>query len=299
MSRPRIVCVVGPTASGKTEIGVAIAEAVGGEIVSADSRQVYRGFDIGTAKPSAAERARARHHCVDLVEPDDTFDVARFRAAAAAAIADITRRGRAAIVVGGTGLYVRALLGGLCPAPPRVPAVRAVLAQLAHVDGAPALHRIAPHDVVRSVRALEVALTTGRRLSEWQDAHRFRETPYDALVIGLARPAAELAGRIEARARAMVAGGFLEEVRTLRARVSLDTPAFRAVGYREMLDYVAGDVDFDVALDAMVRATRRFAKRQRTWFRAESAVVWRHPGDDARIVAEVAAFLDGASLQKH
>jgi len=311
MSRPRIVCVVGPTASGKTEIGVAIAEAVGGEIVSADSRQVYRGFDIGTAKPSAAERARARHHCVDLVEPDDTFDVARFRAAAAAAIADITRRGRAAIVVGGTGLYVRALLGGLCPAPPRVPAVRAVLAQLAHVDGAPALHRrlvavdptaaarIAPHDVVRSVRALEVALTTGRRLSEWQDAHRFRETPYDALVIGLARPAAELAGRIEARARAMVAGGFLEEVRTLRARVSLDTPAFRAVGYREMLDCVAGDVDFDVALDAMVRATRRFAKRQRTWFRAESAVVWRHPDDDARIVAEVAAFLDGASLQKH
>jgi len=311
MSRPRIVCVVGPTASGKTEIGVAIAEAVGGEIVSADSRQVYRGFDIGTAKPSAAERARARHHCVDLVEPDDTFDVARFRAAAAAAIADITRRGRAAIVVGGTGLYVRALLGGLCPAPPRVPAVRAVLAQLAHVDGAPALHRrlvavdptaaarIAPHDVVRSVRALEVALTTGRRLSEWQDAHRFRETPYDALVIGLARPAAELAGRIEARARAMVAGGFLEEVRTLRARVSLDTPAFRAVGYREMLDCVAGDVDFDVALDAMVRATRRFAKRQRTWFRAESAVVWRHPGAAARIVAEVAAFLDGASLQKH
>ena len=311
MSRPRIVCVVGPTASGKTEIGVAIAEAVGGEIVSADSRQVYRGFDIGTAKPSAAERARARHHCVDLVEPDDTFDVARFRAAAAAAIADIRRRGRAAIVVGGTGLYVRALLGGLCPAPPRVPAVRAVLAQLAHVDGAPALHRrlvavdptaaarIAPHDVVRSVRALEVALTTGRRLSEWQDAHRFRETPYDALVIGLARPGAELAGRIEARARAMVAGGFLEEVRTLRARVSLDAPAFRAVGYREMLDCVAGDVDFDVALDAMVRATRRFAKRQRTWFRAESAVVWRHPDDDARIVAEVAAFLDGASLQKH
>jgi len=311
MSRPRIVCVVGPTASGKTEIGVAIAEAVGGEIVAADSRQVYRGFDIGTAKPSAAERARARHHCVDLVEPDDTFDVARFRAAAAAAIADITRRGRAAIVVGGTGLYVRALLGGLCPAPPRVPAVRAVLAQLAHVAGAPALHRhlvavdptaaarIAPHDVVRSVRALEVALTTGRRLSEWQDAHRFRDAPYDALVIGLARPGAELAGRIEARARAMVAGGFLEEVRTLRARVSLDAPAFRAVGYREMLGCVAGDVDFDVALDAMVRATRRFAKRQRTWFRAESAVVWRHPDDDARIVAEVAAFLDGASLQKH
>ena len=142
-------------------------------------------------------------------------------------------------------------------------------------------------------------LTTGRRLSEWQDAHRFRDAPYDALVIGLARPGAELAGRIEARARAMVAGGFLEEVRTLRARVSLDAPAFRAVGYREMLDCVAGDVDFDVALDAMVRATRRFAKRQRTWFRAESAVVWRHPGDDARIVAEVAAFLDVASLQKH
>src|SRR5438094_2071473 len=307
----RLVCIVGPTASGKSALALDLAERLGGEIVSADSRQVYRDLEIGTAKPTAAERARVPHHCLDLVAPGEAFDAARFWDAARAAIADIVRRGRVALVVGGTGLYVRALLGGLCPAPPRVPAVRAVLAQLVHVDGAPALHRrlvavdptaaarIAPYDGVRSVRALEVALTTGRRLSEWQDAHRFRETPYDALVIGLARPAAELAGRIEARARAMVAGGFLEEVRTLRARVSLDTPAFRAVGYREMLDCVAGHVDFDVALDAMVRATRRFAKRQRTWFRAESAVVWRHPGDDARIVAEVAAFLDGASLQKH
>ena len=306
--RTRLVCVVGPTASGKTALGLEVAEVLGGEIVSADSRQVYRRLEIGTAKPSAAERARVRHHCLDLVDPEETFDVARFRAAAAAAIADVERRGRVPVVVGGTGLYVRALLGGLCPAPPRVAALRESLARIVRAEGAPALHRrlgmldpasaarIAPRDAVRSVRALEVALTTGRRLSEWQAAHGFREAPYEALVIGLARPADELAARIDTRARAMVAAGLLDEVRALGARIPIDAPAFGAVGYREMLACVGGEVDLEAALAAMVRATRRFAKRQRTWFRAEAAVVWRHPDRHrARILAEAAAFLAGGA----
>src|SRR5438128_1931016 len=139
--RTRVVCVVGPTASGKTALGLELAEALGGEIVSADSRQVYRRLEIGTAKPSAAERARVRYHCLDLVDPEEAFDAARYRAAAAAAIADVERRRRVPVLVGGTGLYVRALLGGLCPAPPRVPVLREALARIARAEGAPALHR--------------------------------------------------------------------------------------------------------------------------------------------------------------
>src|SRR5437667_364209 len=206
----RLVCIVGPTASGKSALALDLAERLGAEIVSADSRQIYRDLDIGTAKPTAAERARVRHHCLDLVAPGEAFDAARFRDVARAAIADIERRGRAALVVGGTGLYVRALLGGLCPAPPRAPALRATLAQ----EDAPALHRrlgvldpvaaarIAPTDARRIVRALEVALVSGVPLSRWQAEHRFAEPAYDALVIGLARPTAELDARIAARARA-------------------------------------------------------------------------------------------------
>src|SRR3989442_642219 len=179
-----------------------------------------------------AARAGVRHHCLDLVAPDEAFDAARFRDAARAAIADIARRGRVALVVGGTGLYVRALLRGLCPAPPRAPALRAALAaedphalhrRLGVLDRAAAA-RIAPTDARRIVRALEVALVSGVPLSRWQAEHRFAETAYDALLIGLARPTAELDARIAARGRAMLEAGFLDEVRALRAR-GLGAPA--------------------------------------------------------------------------
>src|SRR5438128_2747971 len=240
----RLVCIVGPTASGKSALALDLAERLGGEIVSADSRQVYRDLEIGTAKPTAAERARVPHHCLALVAPGEAFDAARFRDAARAAIADIVRRDRVALVVGGTGLYVRALLGGLCPAPPRVPALRAALAE----EAAPALHRrlraldpaaaarIAPGDRVRIVRALEVALVSGVPLSRWQAEHRFGEPAYDALLIGLARPTAELDARIAARARPMLEAGFLDEVRALRGR-GLGAAARAVSGrrYRELL----------------------------------------------------------------
>jgi tRNA dimethylallyltransferase len=304
-SRPRIVCVVGPTASGKSALALELAERFGGEIVSADSRQVYRRLDVGTAKPSAAERARIPHHCLDLVEPDESFDVARFRAAAGAAVDDLHRRGRTAVVAGGTGLWVRVLLHGLCPAPPRVPALRRVLARMAATDGAPAVHRwlaaldpaaaarIHPRDAVRAVRGVEVALATGVPLSRWQDEHRFADAPYDALTIGLARPTAELEARIAARAAAMLAAGFLDEVRALAAAgLGPAAPGLAAVGYREMLACVAGRTSVDEAVAATVLATRRFAKRQRTWFRREPEVHWRHPERDrARIAEEVARFL--------
>jgi len=224
---------------------------------------------------------------------------------ATAAIADIHRRGRPVLIVGGTGLYLRVLLRGLCPAPPRIPALRAALAHMIQVRGMAALHRglaaldpeaaarIAPTDAVRMIRALEVGLSTGVRLSRWQAEHRFAESPYDALVIGLGRSPADLTARIGARAEAMVAAGWLEEVRAMRRRgLAADAPGLGAIGYPEMLACIDGRLDLAQALVATVGATRRFAKRQRTWFRREPAVVWRHPDDDAgRIAAEVEGFL--------
>jgi len=308
MTRPRVVCLVGPTATGKSALALELAERIGAEIVSADSRQIYRALDVGTAKPTAAERARVPHHCLDLVDADAVFDAARFRAAANAAIADVLARRRRVLVVGGTGLYIRVVLHGLCDAPPRVPELRAALGRKVAERGLAAMHRglaaldpeaarrIGPRDAVRVVRALEVGLTTGMPLSAWQARHGFAETPYNALVIGLTRPKGELEARIADRARAMLAAGFLDEVRALRARgVDAAAPGLRAVGYREMLACVEGRLDVDAALAATVLATRQFAKRQRTWFRREPDIRWRHPDNDRDVVAsEIEAFVGAA-----
>lgn len=305
MDRLRIVCLVGPTASGKSAVGLSLAERLGGEIVSADSRQVYRRLDVGTAKPTPAERARVPHHCLDLVAPAEPFDAARFRDAATAAIDGIVARGRVPLVVGGTGLWVRVLLRGLCRAPARVPRLRAVLERMVAADGAPTLHRwlaaldpplaarVHPADAVRIVRGVEVALATGVPLSRTQAAHGFDEPAYEALVVGLAWPTAALDARIAARARAMVDAGLVAEVRALRdGGVPPDAPGFDAVGYREMLAAVDGRTSVEDALAATVRATRRFAKRQRTWFRGEPDVQWRHPEDEgARILTDVERFV--------
>ena len=313
MSRPRLVCLIGPTASGKSALGLALAERLGAEIVSADSRQVYRGLDVGTAKPTAAEQARVPHHAIDVAEPDEPFDAARFRALATDAIGAAQARGRPVLVVGGTGLWVRVLLRGLCPAPPAAPALRGVLRAWAAREGGPALHRrlafvdpaaaarIHPRDAVRIVRALEVALASGRRLSAWQAAHGFGDAPWDALLVGLALPASTLDARIAARARQMLAAGFLEEVEALVARgLPPAAPAWKTVGYPEMRACVEGRCDAEAALAAAVLATRRFARRQRTWFRTEPGVCWRHPEEDAaRVAAEVEAFVATGARPDH
>jgi tRNA dimethylallyltransferase len=306
-ARPRIVCLVGPTASGKSALGLALAERLDGEIVSADSRQVYRRLDVGTAKPTPAERARVAHHALDLVEPSAPFDVARFRAVADDAVRGIVARGRLPIVVGGTGLWIRVLLHGLCPAPPRHPALRAALEREVALHGAPALHgalaredpdtaaRVAPHDRVRIVRALEVVRASGVPLSAWQRAHGFADAPYEALVLGLAWPTDVLDARIAARVDAMVAAGFVDEVQALRAAgVPPDAPALRAVGYPELWAALDGRTTVAAACAATVLATRRFAKRQRTWFRREPGIRWYHPerGGPALVTA-AAAFAAG------
>jgi tRNA dimethylallyltransferase len=305
MSAPRVVCLVGPTASGKTTLALELGEVLGAEVVSVDSRQIYRRMDIGTAKPTPDERRRVRHHCLDLIDPEETFDAARFRAAATHALDDVRARGRHALVVGGTGLWVRVLLRGLCPAPPRAPAVRAALRALAAQRGPDELHRhlavldppaaarVHPRDTVRVERALEVVFSSGRRLSDWQAAHRFAESSYDALLVGLAVALPDLEERIATRARRMVTAGFADEVRRLRASGLADTaPAWASVGYREMRAHVDGACDLEAAVGSLVVSTRRFAKRQRTWFRAEPGVLWRDPvRDRERVLSEAKTFL--------
>ena len=232
----RLCVVAGPTASGKTALAVALARRLGGEIVNADSQQVYRGLDVGTAKPTAEERAAAPHHLVDVAEPGEGMDAARFAALADAAIADVAGRGRFPIVAGGTGLYLRALLHGVVPAPGRDPALRARLEDEAARLGRPALHarltaidpaaaaRILPNDLVRIVRALEIA-AGGRLPSELHAEHAFREDRYDAVLLALDPPRPELHARIDARVREMFAGGLLEEARALGGALRRRAPA--------------------------------------------------------------------------
>lgn len=277
--RETIFAVVGPTASGKTAVALAAAERLGAEIVSCDSMQIYRHFDVGAAKPTPEERARVRHHLVDLLDPDETYSAARYAADADRAIADLEARGRRVLVVGGTGLYLRALRFGLFEAPPRDDALRRRLLdeeaarpgllhlKLRAVD-APAAARIAPNDLVRVVRALEVHALTGEPLS----AHHARHQPrprHPIEVLLLDPPADVLEARIAARVDVMLAGGLVDETRRIRQRWGAGVPGLQSVGYAEVGQFLDGRLAASALAPAIVRATRRYARRQRTWFKKE------------------------------
>lgn len=279
-----VLAIVGATASGKSAVALALAEELGGEIVSCDSMQIYRGLDIGTAKPSADERARVPHHLLDLVDPDLQLSAAEWAARADAAIADVTARGRLPIVVGGTGLYFRALRWGLVAAPARDEALRARLyaeeaaepgalhRRLARVDPVAAA-RLGPRDLQRVVRALEVAAHSDRPLSALQAEHAAAAVERHPLRVAvLDPPPALLDERIAARARAMLAAGLVEETRAARARFGPAAPAFASVGYREVCQFLDGALAAAELEPAIVRATRRYARRQRTWFKKERDV---------------------------
>ncbi|MBI3522343.1 MAG: tRNA (adenosine(37)-N6)-dimethylallyltransferase MiaA [Chloroflexi bacterium] len=280
------VAIVGPTASGKSALALRVAEALGAEIISADSRQVYRGLDVGTAKPTAADRARVPHHLIDIVDPGDRYDVSRYQRDARGAHADIQRRGRAIVVVGGTGLYVRALLDELAlDARPSDPDLRARLTALADAEGSEALHaRLADLDpasarevdvrnVRRLIRYLEVATLAGPVARDSAP-----EATIEATRVALAPPRAWLDARIDERARAMVEGGVLDEARWLRG-LGLDprTPSLSAHGYVHWLAHLAGSIDLETAIARTVRDTRAYARRQMTWFRADPRVTWIDP----------------------
>ncbi|MDI7275332.1 MAG: tRNA (adenosine(37)-N6)-dimethylallyltransferase MiaA [Anaerolineae bacterium] len=276
MSRPLIV-IVGPTAVGKTAVAIPLARHAGGEIVSADSRQIYRGMDIGTAKPTAAEQAQVRHHLIDVVDPDQTLTLAEYQQLAYAAIDDILCRGRRPFLVGGTGLYVRSVAEGwTVPHVPPNPVLRAVLLERAEREGPSSLHAelqavdpvgaqaIDPRNVRRVVRALEVYYGTGEPPSRQQAR---QPPPYAILWIGLTMPRTQLYARADARIDAMLAAGWVDEVRDLLARgYHLDLPAMSALGYREIGTYLRGEISLEEAVALIKRHTRRFIRHQYAWF---------------------------------
>jgi tRNA dimethylallyltransferase len=291
-----IVVVAGPTGSGKSALAVELARRVDGEIVNADSQQLYRHLDVGTAKPTAAERAAVPHHLLDVAEPGEGMDAARFGALADGAIAAIEARGRLALVVGGTGLYLRALLHGVVEAPGRDPALRARLEAEAVALGRPALHarlarvdpgaasRIRPNDLVRVVRALEIA-AGGLTQSALHDAHAFRPQRHRAFFLAIDPPRLELRARLEARVEAMFAGGLLEEADWLVERFGGALPARLPIGYAEAVEVRGGRLALDEAIRRVQAAHRQYARRQMTWLRREPDVEWLVPPVDAEALA--------------
>ena len=276
-----MIAIVGPTASGKSALALGVAERIGAEIVSADSRQLYRGMDIGTAKPSAADRARVPHHLIDVVDPGEPYTVFRFQNDARAALAAIHGRGRVALVVGGTGLYVRALLDGLALASsPHDPDLRARLER----EEPAALHerlrvldpesasRVDPRNVRRVIRYLEIVLLTAAPVTPR------RGPSVSALRIGLRPPRAVLVGAIERRVREMVAAGVLDEARALAARgIDPRLPSMSAHGYVHWAAHLRGEIDLETAIERTARDVRAYSRRQMTWFRRDPAIRWFDP----------------------
>lgn len=277
-----LLVIVGPTASGKTELALRLAERFGGEVVGADSVQIYEGFDIGSGKPTAEELARARHHLVGVADPLVPIEARRFAELAEAAIGDVRGRGRVPIVCGGTFLWVKALVWGLAPMPGADAGIRAEHARIAEAEGRAGLHarlaavdpesaaRLAPNDLVRVSRALEVLELSGKTMSAWQKEHGFREVRHRARLVGVRRPPEELDARIARRTEAWLAGGWVEEVRGLVGRGCGGARAMGSVGYREVLAYVRGELAEGELAGAIVRSTRVFVRRQRTWLRDQA-----------------------------
>jgi len=300
------LALVGPTASGKSEAAVALARRLGAEIVSVDSMLVYRGMDVGTAKPTPAERARISHHLVDVAEPEEPFSVARYQQLGRAVVEGVDARGRRVLLVGGSGLYFRAIVDEL-EFPATDPGARDELRAEAEVLGPDRLHRrlaeldpaaaarIEPTNVRRTVRALEVAAVTGRPFSSY--AARWERYPDERVrAAGIDVPRDVLARRIEARVRAMVDAGLLDEVRTLLDRGLFGwLTASRAIGYAELARYLRGEITLAEATAETVRRTRELARRQMVWFRRDPRIRWFPAGEHGAIdvVDEVTEYLQG------
>ena len=301
-TKPRIVIILGPTAVGKTDLSLDLAETFGGEIISADSMQVYRHLDIGTSKPSRQERERVPHHLIDVVNPDEEFSAARFNEMAGGVIGALEGR-KAVFVVGGTGLYLRTLTGGLIEGPDEDLRKRcrealerqdseSLHGRLRQVDPA-AAGRIHPRDKVRIVRALETVELTGEPISEKQRRHGFRDARYTALKIGLYRDREELYRRIDGRAEPMVEEGLVGETENiLRMGYDEKLKPLQTLGYRYIIRHLKDGMPLEEALRSMQRDTRHYARRQMTWFRREPEIEWFHPSGADAVKARIAEFLN-------
>jgi len=306
MDRPRMVILLGPTGVGKSKSAIALAEQLEGEIINADSMQVYRFMDIGTAKPTSEEQRRVKHHLIDLVNPDQPFNAALYRTLGRRAADQLHQEGRPVFVTGGTGLYIRALTQGLFRSPPVDPGVRKRLKheaeergkgflfeRLKEVDPKTSQH-IHPHDLFRVIRALEVFESTGTPLSFFHEQHRFGERPYLTLKVGLETDRKELYYRIDERVDRMIERGLLEEVRgLLRMGYGPELKPMRSLGYKQMVQFLFNQIGWEEAVRQMKRDTRHYARRQWTWFKADPEVHWYEESSDRkRILSEVKSFLE-------
>jgi tRNA dimethylallyltransferase len=284
---PKIVVICGPTAGGKSAVALEMAAEFGAEVINADSMQVYTYMDIGTAKPSPEARKLVRHHLIDILYPDEEFSAALFREAAQQAIADVEARGRRAMVVGGTGLYIKALTSGLIRGGEVDPIIRARLRVEAQGTGREGLYRrlqdidpmtaarLHPHDTYRVIRALEVYERTGSPISAMRQRHQFQEEPYQVLTIGLLREREELYQRIDERVDEMITRGLKQEVQGLLDKgYSPGLKTMQSLGYKQMVAHLQGEYDLAEAVRLMKRDTRRYAKRQLTWFKADPLIRW-------------------------
>ncbi len=303
-TKPKVVVICGPTGIGKTSVGIRLAELLGGEIISADSMQVYRYMDIGTAKPTADEQKRVFHHMIDIVDPDEDFDAVRFAEMAREKVMQLYQRGVRPFVVGGTGLYIKALLQGLFRSNPADPQIRERLLQEAAENGSSRLYerlqqvdpdtadRLHPNDSYRIVRALETIESTGRSISEHQQGHGFADEPFDAIKIGLQMDRRMLYDRIDRRVDLMIAAGLPDEVQALLGMgYTADLKSMQSIGYRHMVAFIEGRLPRDECIRTLKRDTRRFAKRQFTWFSADKDIIWQTPDTFNHISDRVVKFL--------
>ncbi|MBW2322241.1 MAG: tRNA (adenosine(37)-N6)-dimethylallyltransferase MiaA [Deltaproteobacteria bacterium] len=304
--RPKLAVLAGPTGVGKTELALGLAERFGAEIISADSMQVYRYMDIGTAKPSSEEQARTPHHLIDLIDPDQDFDVAAYLELARPLIEKMSHAKVPILVVGGTGFYLRSLLRGIFEGPGRDQKIRSRLKEEALSKGREALHarlaktdpvaagRVHPHDLFRVIRALEVYELTGRPISSYQAEHGLSDTPYDYMLLSLNLPRQELYARIASRTRQMFASGLFEEVEGLLARgYSPQLKPLQAIGYKQVVACLFGELSQAEAEAEVIKQTCRYAKRQLTWLRSQPRLVWHEGGLDESLQKTVADFWAG------
>lgn len=305
MSRkPKIIVLAGPTAVGKTAFAIGLAGALDGEIIGADSMQIYRYMDIGTAKPIGQERAQVPHHLIDIRDPDESFDASQYVREARKVVGEVIHRGKVPLVVGGTGLYIKALLGGIFELDSVDERIRERLRRILDSEGIDALFerlkgcdpetagRLQPNDTYRILRALEIFEATGMPIAEHQKEHRFQDAPYRSFTIGLRMDRDLLHDRIHRRVDAMVAEGFPQEVRNLLDRgYSEDLKSMQSIGYRHMVDVIRNRSTLEEAVDLMKRDTRRYAKRQMTWFNADPNVQWMTPSQIRTATDRIERFL--------
>ena len=303
-TKPKIIIISGPTASGKTGLAVSLALSLGGQIINADSMQIYRGMDIGTAKPTREEQQGVIHHLLDIVDPDEDFNAAMYRKMALPLAKEICAKDIPCFIVGGTGLYIRSLLGGLVELPPSDPILRKRLQLECDRKGAPECHRklaeldperaqaIHPNDRVRIIRALEIFHQTQRSSSDLLKAHQFGNQEFLAMKLYLQVEKEQLYHRINKRSEKMMSCGLIEEAeRLMKAGYGPHLKSMSAIGYRHILNYLQGEWSLEKATETLKRDTRRYAKRQMTWFRAEPDIIHIDPENKAGTEARIRDFL--------